>query len=167
MNTIAVLVLGLLLAQTPPTGKVDSAFDKKADFAALRTYSWTLGSHAFNPEAHKIIVAALEADMAALGFTKAASGADVTLAYYTTTVSNVDFKALDKIEREGGASSAATRELGKLVVVMRRAPAREQIWSAATREYIERDVEKLGAIIRVVTARLFESYPGPKRSPTP
>jgi hypothetical protein len=168
MNTIVVIVLGLLLAaQSPPTGKVDSAFDKKANFAALRTYSWTLGSHAFNPEAHKIIVAALEAEMAGLGFTKAASGADVTLAYYTTTVSNVDFKALDKAEQEGSTGAVATRELGKLVVVMRRAQARDQIWSAATREYIERDVAKLGAAIRVVAARLFDTYPGLKRSPTP
>ena len=163
MNSIVLLVFGLLVAaQTPPIGKVDSTFDKKANFAALRTYAWTPGSHAFNPEAHKIIVAALEAEMAGLGFTKAASGADVTLAYHTTTVANIDFKDLDKAEREGRSGAVATKEIGKLVVVMRSAPAREQIWSAATREYVDRDVEKLGATIRVVTKRLFDTYPRPK-----
>jgi hypothetical protein len=163
MKTIAGLLLGLLLAaQTPPVGKVESTFDKNTSFAAFRTYSWVQGTHAFNPAAHKIIVAALSAEMTALGFTETTSGGDVTLAYYTTTVSNVDFKALEKAEREGSSGPVATKEIGRLVVVMRRAAAREPIWTAATREFIDRDVEKLGGSIAPVTARLFATYPGSK-----
>ena len=36
MKSAAVLLLGLLM-QLPPIGKVDSDFDKQANFAALRT----------------------------------------------------------------------------------------------------------------------------------
>jgi hypothetical protein len=157
MKVVAMLCLGFLsVAQLPPIGRVDSTFDKGTKFSALRTYTWTTGAHAFNPAAHKLIVEAIEAEMAGLGFTKAASGADVTLAYYTTTVANVDFKALDKTEARG--VSAPTTTLGKLVVIMRNASAR-QIWSAGTREYLDSDIEKLGGVIRPATRHLFETYP--------
>lgn len=163
MSTSVMLLLsGLLLLQLPPIGKVDSTFDKGADFAALRTYQWLPGTPAFNPAVHERIVAALDAEMAALGFSKVASGADVTLAYYAMAVTNVDLEALDKIEREGGARAAANKTLGKLVVVMRN-PAQRQIWTAATREYLDAAIDKSGATIAIVTARLFETYP--KRRP--
>lgn len=161
MNSIVVLLVALVAAQTPPIGRADSTFDKKANFASFRTYTWAPGSHAFNPVAHKLIVDALEAEMTARGFTKVANCADVTLAYYSMAVTNVDLKALDKIEREGGSSAAANKNLGKLVVVMRSA-AREQLWSASAREYLEPDIEKLGGTIRAVTARLFSTYPRSK-----
>ena len=70
MNSIVVLLLTLVTAQAPPIGKADSTFDKKANFASFRTYAWTPGTHAFNPAAHKMILEAVEAEMAARGFTK-------------------------------------------------------------------------------------------------
>lgn len=160
MKSIVVLLIGLALTQTPPIGKVDSTFDKKADFAAFRTYSWGPGTHAFNPAAHKMILDAVEAEMSGRGFTKVASGGDVTLSYYTMAVTNVDLKALDKVERQSGSGATPTKDLGKLVLVMRN-PARQQVWSAATREYLEPNIEKFGATIKTVTARLFETYPKP------
>ena len=159
MNSIVVLLVALIAAQTPPIGKADSTFDKKANFASFRTYTWAPGSHAFNPLAHKLIVDALEAEMTARGFTKVATAADVTLSYSSMAIKNVDLKALDEAERAGKA--APTKDLGRLVVVMRN-PARQQLWSAATREYLEPDIEKLGGTIRAVTARLFSTYPRSK-----
>jgi Domain of unknown function (DUF4136) len=158
MKTIAAVVIGLALTQTPPIGKADSTFDKQANFASFRTYAWTPGSHAFNPAAHQLIVDALEAEMTARGFTKVTTGADVTLSYSSMAIKNVDLKALDQAERAG--SAAPTKDLGRLVVVMR-TPARQQLWSAATREYLEPDIAKLGATIKTVAARLFETYPKP------
>ena len=156
MNSIVVLLVALITAQVPPIGKADSTFDKKANFASFRTYTWTPGTHAFNPVAHKLIVEALEAEMAARGFTKVATGGDVTLSYSSMAVKNVDLKDLGKAERAG--SEAPTKDLGKLVVVMR-TQARQQLWSAATREYLDPNIEKLGATIKTVAARLFETYP--------
>ncbi len=160
MNGIVVLLVALGAAQVPPIGKVDSTFDKKANFASFRTYAWGSGTPAFNPAAHTMILEAVDAEMAGRGFTKVASGGDVTLSYYSMAVTNVDLKALDKLEREGGTGAAPTKDLGKLVLVMRN-PARQQVWSAATREYLEPNIEKFGATIKTVTARLFETYPKP------
>jgi hypothetical protein len=155
--TCTVLLLGLLL-QLPPIGSVDSEFDKRIDFAALRTYAWTTGANAFLPEAHRLIVAAIDDEMASLGLKQIASGADVTVAYYTTTITHVDLKGLDQLDRNNPATPAPTRELGKLIVTIRNG-ARRQLWSAGTREFLESDRTKLGATIKSVTARLFATYP--------
>jgi Domain of unknown function (DUF4136) len=163
MKSVVVL-LGLLVAsQSDVIGKVESSFDKKANFSAFRTYAWNPGYNAYDPEAHKMIVAALEAEMAGLGFTKVATGADVTLAYYTVTGTDVDLKALDKIERDGRGGATPTKARARLVVIMRGAASNQQLWSASTREYLDQDRAKLNSTIQSVTARLFETYPGRKR----
>ena len=161
MNVIGIVLLGLLVAaQGDVTGKVETTFDKKVNFAAFRTYTWSAGYNAYNPEAHKMIVAAFEAEMAGLGFTKVEKGADVTLAYYTVTGADVDLKALEKLEREGKGGVAATKARSRLVAMMRLPSSSAQIWSASTREYV--DPANLNSTIQSVTARLFATYPGRK-----
>ena len=157
MKSVAMLLLGFLFtAQQPVPGKVDSTFDKQANFAAIKTYSWTTGTDAFVPEAHTMIIAAIDKEAAGVGLKRLATGGDVTIAYYTMTVSNVDLKALDKMDKK--TMAAPTKDLGKLVVVMRDA-AHQQLWSAMSREYLDPDRAKLPATIQTVTERLFTTYP--------
>jgi len=158
MKSLAILLLGFLFTaqQQPAPGRVDSTFDKKTDFAAIQTYSWTTGTDAMVPEAHKIIVATIDKEAAAAGLKPVTTGGDVTLAYYTMTVTDVDLKALDKMDKK--SAIAPTRELGKLVVVMRNA-SHEQVWSAISREYLDPDRAKLAATIQSVAERLFATYP--------
>lgn len=162
MKSLAILFLGLMLSgQTPVAGKIDTTFDNKANFAAFHTYSWGPGKDAFLPEGHKMIVAAVDKQMAAQGLTPVATGGDVTIAYYTTTTSNVDLKALDKIDER--TVPAPTKELGKLIVVMRDAKTKAQLWSAGTHEFLDSDRSKLGASVQTITERLFATYPGRAR----
>lgn len=163
MKSAVILLLGLFAAtQSAGVGKVDSSFDKKVDFAALRTYTWSGGTHADRPDAHKMIVVAVDAEMAGRGFKQVATGADVTLAYYTGFTTEVDLKALDKLEREGKGGATPTKALGRLSVKMRNASSHQEVWSAATRELLDPDPAKLSTTIRAVTGRLFETYPGRK-----
>ena len=160
MKGAVIVLLGLLAAtQSAGGGKVDSSFDKKANFAALRTYTWSGGTHADTPATHKMIVAAVDAEMASRGFTQVPTGADVTLAYYTGYTTEVDLKALDKLEREGKGGATPTKALGRLSVKMRGAASQQEVWSAATRELLNPDPAKLSPTIQAVTARLFETYP--------
>jgi hypothetical protein len=156
MKSLAILLLGFFFTAQPAPGRVDSTFDKQANFAAIKTYSWATGVDAFVPEAHKMIVAAIDKEAAGVGLKPLATGGDVTIAYYTMTTSNVDLAALDKLDKK--TLSAPTKELGKLVVVMRNA-AQQQIWSAISREYLDPDRAKLGATIQTVAERLFATYP--------
>ena len=86
MTSIGILLLSLALGQVDGVvGKVETTFDKKANFASFRTYSWGPGYNAARADVHKMIVAACEAEMLKSGFTKVPTGADVTLAYYTVS----------------------------------------------------------------------------------
>jgi len=168
MQMIGLLLLSLMLQGSTPA-KVEVTFDAKADFAAFHTYTWTRGYDAFNPNVHKAIVEALEAQMAAIGFTKVASGGDVTLAYYTVGSTNVDLKALDKAQKAGD-SNVPTRTLGRLVVAMRKPttgkPDNETLWTAATREFVDSDPVKMKETVGLVATRLFDTYPGRKTAPS-
>jgi hypothetical protein len=168
MKSIAIVLLGLLFApQSDVIGKVESSFDRKTDFSTFRTYAWLRGYNAYNPDAHKMVVAAVEGEMAKLGFTRLETekGADVTLAYYTVTGTDIDLKALDKMEREGLSGPPPSKARARLVLIMRTATTSQQIWQASTREHLDPDPAKLNATVEAVTARLFATYPGRARKP--
>jgi Domain of unknown function (DUF4136) len=162
MKILSITLFSLaLMAQGATVGKVESKVDKTANFGALHSYSWLTGYNADNPDVHKLIVAAVEAEMTKAGFTKVATGGDATIAYYTVRTTEVDLKALDKAQKAGN-SATPTKVLGRLVVVMRPAASTQQIWSASTREFIDPDPAKLNDTVHSATARLFETYPGKK-----
>jgi hypothetical protein len=159
MKVMMLALFGLFVyAQSDAIGKVESSFDKKANFAALHTYSWSGGARAYNEDAHRLLVTAFEKEMTALGFKQVTSGADVTLSYYNVTSTDVDLKKLDEATRAGAA--APTKMRARMMVVMRAPATRAEIWSAITREYVEPD--ELAATVQRVTERLFATYPGKK-----
>jgi hypothetical protein len=157
--TLALVLLLLAAGQTPTGGKVESKADSKTNFAALRTYSWVPGWNAENKEVHGAIVAACDAEMTELGLTKVATGGDATLSYYSVRRADIDLKALDKIQREGGDPAAATRTLGRLAVVVRSGTPAQQIWSANTSELVDLKTKSLDETVRSVVERLFAVYP--------
>ena len=145
-------------AQSDAIGKVETTFDKKTNFTELHTYSWSGGARAYNEEAHRLLVAAFEKEMTALGFKQVTSGADVTLSYYNVTSTDVDLKKLDEATRSGAATPTKTR--ARMMIVMRAPATRAEIWTAITREYVEPD--QLAATVQRVAERLFATYPGKK-----
>ena len=161
MKVMMYALFGLFVyAQSDAIGKVESSFDKKANFAALRTYSWAGGARAYNEEAHRLVVAAFEKEMTTLGFKQVTSGADVLLSYYNVTSTDVDLKKLDEATRAG--SAAPTKMRARMMIVMRAPATRAELWSAITREYVEPD--QLAATVQRVAERLFATYPGKKPS---
>jgi hypothetical protein len=142
-------------AQPDAIGKVETTFDKKTNFAELHTYSWSGGARAYNEEAHRLIVAAFEKEMTALGFKQLPSGGDVTLSYYNITSTDVDLKKLDDATKAGSATPTKTR--ARMMVVMRVPKSRTELWTAITREYV--DPDQLAATVQRVADRLFATYP--------
>jgi hypothetical protein len=160
MNLITLtLCLMVLAAQGAKVGKVESDFDKAADFRSFRTYSWQPGYDAHDPTVHKMIVSAIERELAQLGFTKRDTNADVTIAYYTVLSTEIDLKALDRLEREG-RSGMPTKSLGRLLIIMRKPGADQRLWSVSTREHVDPDPAKAEETIAATTSKLFAEYPG-------
>jgi hypothetical protein len=158
MKVMILALFGLLIyAQPDAIGKVESTFDKKANFAELHTYSWSGGARAYNEEAHRLLIAAFEKEMTALGFKQVPSGGDVTLSYYNITSTDVDLKKLDEAAKAGSAAPTPTKMRARMMIVMRAPKSRTELWTAITREYVEPD--QLAATVQRVADRLFATYP--------
>jgi len=155
-----VLALLLFLPQPPREGKVASEYDKKADFATYKTYTWVEGRKATVPLGHELLVKGIEKEMSARGLTKDDSGqAHLTVAYYTLRTSYVDLKEVEKLEREGYKEQAQIYDMGKLVVVVRERSTKRQLWAANTLEPLSADPAARERTINDAVVKLFQTYP--------
>ncbi len=159
-----VCALLLLLAVPQKIGEVESSFDKRANFGALKTYAWAKGHEALTPSVHKAIAAAIDAQMASLGFTKAdPSAADAIVKYHVVRGTDVDLKALEKAPPAASGQPAPTKTLGKLVVVLYpRGSTETPLWEAHTRQYVSDDPATREQDLQTTVTALFDTYPGRK-----
>jgi hypothetical protein len=153
--------LTLLLLLPQEVGKVTSSFEKKTDFGAFKTYAWETGLRAYDPATHKTIMEAMEAQMAALGYTKAErAAADVILKYHTVRGSDVDLKVLEERQRKGATGPAKEGILGSLVVgIFRPSSMTTPLWQASLREHLSDDVATRTREIEDAVAAIFKTYP--------
>jgi Domain of unknown function (DUF4136) len=81
---------GLLLATSAAAQDVTWDYAKGTDFTRLKTYAWTAGQPLADPLNHQRIVSAIEAQLAAKGFTKvdSAEHPDALVAYYAGFAKN-------------------------------------------------------------------------------
>ena len=163
MNSVVCALL-LLLAVPQKIGDVESSFDKRANFGALKTYAWAKGHEALTPSVHKAIAAAIDGQMASLGFTKAEpSAADTILKYHVVRGTDVDLNALEKAPPSASAQPAPTKTLGKLVVVLYpRGSTETPLWEAHTRQYVSDDPATRERDLQTTVTALFDTYPGRK-----
>jgi hypothetical protein len=160
-----VLAFAMLVLTPQDIGKVTSTFDKSGDFGALKTYAWEAGHRAHDPVAHKTIVDAMDAQMAALGYAQAdRASADVLLKYHTVRGSYVDLKELEERQRRGETEPAKAGILGRLVVVLfKPASTTTPLWQASLREHLSDDVATRTREIETAVTALFQTYPGRRR----
>jgi hypothetical protein len=162
MIRFGVLVLALLSAAQgrPAPGKVNSTYDKAANFKAFRTYGWVAGQPAYDPAAHKTIVAAIDAEMTAVGLKKVEGRTgDVTVRYLAVRSTSVDLHKLEALEKQGGDPSGANFGVGRLVIVVDDAKSDRRLWAADGIERLDVAPAAREEAIKSVVARMFETYP--------
>lgn len=156
------LMLALLLVAQgrPATGKVNSTFDKSADFKSLQTYGWIAGQNAFDPAAHKAIVAAIDAEMAALGLKKVEGRTgQVTVRYLAVRSTSVDLDKLEQLERKGADPAGANVTVGRLIIALEDAKSSRRLWAADSVEVVDPAAADREETVKRVVARMFETYP--------
>ena len=161
MVRVGTLLLMLCLSQgRPATGKVNSSFDKTADFKAFQTYGWTAGQHAFDPSVHKTIVDAIDAELAAIGLKKVeGQGGNVTVRYLAVRSSSVNLDKLEALQKQGANQEGATVTVGRLIIVMEDAKSGRRLWAADSVERLDPAAGERDAVIKGVVVRMFETYP--------
>ena len=161
MTTRSCVLAILLSASVAHAQNVNTAVqttaDKKVDFSALKTYAWDKGQNSFDPDIHKAIVAAVDAELASLGLVKQADKGDVLVNYHSVGRTGVDLKNQKKGE------SAPTYDVGKVMVEMLGGQSLKRVWQATTEERLSKDASAREPEIQRAIARLFGSYPGRKK----
>ena len=155
------LMLAVLLVSQgrPAPGNVNSTFDKSVDFKTFQTYGWIAGQNAFDPAAHTAIVAAVDAEMAALGLKKVEGRAgDVTVRYLAVRSTSVDLNKLEALTKQGADPAGADVTVGRLIIVVEDKSS-SRLWAADSVERLNPAVADREATIKRMVARMFETYP--------
>ena len=152
----------MLLAGTPfavsaqqPKYGVSVKAAKPASLAKAKTYRWTASQPSFDKDVDRQIVAAVDRELAARGFTKLTSEpSDVVVTYASVSRTDTDLKSKP-------SASGALREyaVGTLVVDMRDPANRQSLFRVRMDTPIDKDPEKLEAGINAAVAAMFEKYP--------
>ena len=147
-------VVSAAAAQMPKYGVTVTA-DKKVNYAAFKTYSWTAGQPSAVKAIDAQVIAAVDRELQALGMTKATSGpGDVLAAYYSLTRTDTNVKA--KPDAQGQRPQYS---VGTLVVALLDPADRHRLLRLRIDKPIEADPAQLESAINSAVAALFAEYP--------
>lgn len=151
------LVAGdLTVIGQPPKYGVTVSVAKTANLAKAKTYSWTPTRPAFDKTVDAQIVAAVDRELSALGFTKVASGkSDVLATYASQRRTDVELNSKAATANNGAREFA----VGTLVVDLRDPATNEPLFRVRIDKPIDADREKLEAAINAAVTEMFEKYP--------
>lgn len=157
-GVLCLIVMAVPAAQSAKYG-VTVVEDKKADYAAFKTYSWSGGQPSPNPSVDKMIVAAIDKELKGVGLTKVDKGpSDVLVNYAALRRNDVDVNA-----KPGDSGQRAQFAVGTVVFSMLEPKARTRLLGLRLDKPIETDSSKAEATIGTAIAELFEKYPTKKK----
>ena len=170
---IALLIPVAALAQ-----KVSYDFDKTANFSAFKTYAHKDGTKVGQPLIDERIVAAIDEQMAAKGFTKAEANPDVFVVYHMAFDKQQDISTYSSGYGGGygaygwgwgggfGASGTSTTQvrdilIGTLVVDLADAKKGQLAWRGMGVKEVktQADPEKRDKSINEALKKIFKNYP--------
>jgi Domain of unknown function (DUF4136) len=132
---------------------------KAPALAKVKTYVWDGSRQSFDKDVDTLIVAAVDRELAARGFTKLPSGqSDVVVRYASLSRTDTDLKS--KPSASGERRSYA---VGSLVVDLSGSTDRQVLFRVRMDTPIERDPATIGATIDGAVAAMFAKYPTPSK----
>lgn len=169
-------LMALLLPAAAMAQKVSYDYDKTATFAAFKTYAHKDGTKVGQPLIDDRIVAAIDTQMAAKGFTKVEANPDVFVVYHTTFEKEKDISTYSSGYgggygpygwRYGGAWGGSTTTtvrdilMGTLVVDIADARKGELAWRGIGVKEVKTDAkpEKRDKSINDAMKKIFKNYP--------
>ena len=159
-----------LLTTTAMAQDVTYDYDKGADFSGLKTYAWVRGTPVNDELNHKRIVNAIDAQLAAKGFTKVEAGAnpDVLVAYHASFNRDLQVTGFNTgwggyRFGPGGTGSARVDQIvvGTLIVDLVDAAKKTIVWRGVATKDLDPNAspEKREKNINKAAEKLFKNYP--------
>ncbi len=158
----AALVLGV--ASAPALAQqVNADWDKGANFANFKTYSWTQGTipPGANPLMLQRVQSAVEAELSGIGLIKVDKDPDVLVAVHGATKEDVSLQQWGYAPRFGGGQIDVNRVLvGTLVVDLIDARGKKLAFRATASDTVSDNPQKNEKKIHKAVEKMFEKYPG-------
>jgi len=173
--TLSIFVL-LIVSSTALAQKVAVDWDKAANFASFKTYTWANGTPALNPLMGDRIVAAVDAQLSAKGLQKVAPGAnpDLVVIYHAGRDTETRVNTIDTGMYGGGwgmwggyyGGGSSTTYIdkilvGQLIVDIGDVKTKKYVWRGTGSGTIPSKPEKGEALINKAVAKMFAKFPPP------
>ena len=171
ISTVLTAALVAWVGATVLASSVTYDYDRGANFAKFRTYSWVRGNPVKDELNHQRIMGAIESQLALRGFSKVATGAtpDVLVAYHAAFDESVQVNVFGS----GGwgpyglggnrmANARADRiTVGSLVVDMVDASINRIVWRGTASQDLDprASAEKKDKNITKALEKMFKNYP--------
>jgi hypothetical protein len=172
-------LFALLLPTAAMAQKVSYDFDKTTNFAALKTYTFKEGTPVGQKLIDDRIVAAIEAQMTAKGFTKSDTNPDVIVVYHVAFDKQKDISTFSSGYgggygpygyRYGGGMGSSTTQVrdivvGTLVIDLIDAKPGQVAWRGMGVKEIDTQAkpEKRDKSINGAVEKIFKNYPPKKK----
>jgi len=148
-------ILGAVLAAPAQKYGITVKADKHTDFRALHTYTWTPGPSSIDRALDRHIVAAVDAELAALGLVKRdAEPCDAIVTYRAMRRTDVDIGAWRHHSPTYSEYPVAT-----LVIRMTQPVTGRELFRARAVAPVETDTAHLEPQIDTMVAEIFAGYP--------
>ena len=168
-------LIALLIPAAAMAQKVSYDFDKSANFAAFKTYAHKDGTKVGQPLIDERIVAAIDAQMAAKGFTKSETNPDVFVVYHVAFDKQKDISTYSSGYGGGygpygwgwgGGMQTSTTQVrdilvGTLVVDLADAKKSQLAWRGMAVKEVQTQAspEKRDKSINEAMKKIFKNYP--------
>ena len=176
MTRLRLLPAGLCLALASTAfAKVDSDYDKTADFTNRRTYAWKTGSEAGNPLTEQHIREAVDAQLREKGLTRTDGTPDLYVLTHAmqTSEARIDVSSLgyggyygwNGWSTWGPATTVQVREIatGTLLVDLLDGASEKLVWRGMATETFSMNPtpSKVNKKVDSVTKKMFRGFPPP------
>jgi hypothetical protein len=157
---------GLLYSTAAAAQDVSYDYDRKADFAALKTYAWVNGSRVDDEINHQRIVTAVDTQLAAKGLRKVESVADanVLVTYHALITREVEVNGNRLGVNRWASARVEQVQVGALAVELIDPKTRGVVWRAVATKDLDAKAspEQREKNINKAAEKLFKHYPPAK-----
>jgi Domain of unknown function (DUF4136) len=180
---LVILAIAVLLTPTVAVAqKVSYDYDKSVDFAALKTYAFKDGTKVGQQLIDDRIVAAIDTELAAKGFTKSESNPDVFVVYHVAFDKQKDISTFSSGYGggygpygwgwgggwAGGTTTTQVRDIliGTLVIDLADAKKGQLAWRGMGVKQVDTQAkpEKRDKSINNAVKKIFKNYPPKKQT---
>lgn len=164
-DVLMAAVVALAVAGCGSSMTVATDYDRAANFAPLKTYTWRPGTPLPNPLMSQRVVAAVDAQLKAKGLTRVDSGGDVSVTYHAAADKQMDVQSFSSgghYSCWGGCSTSTTVTnvtVGTLIVDLVDAKQDKMLWRGSATDTVSDNPAENEKKVNDGVKKMFEGFP--------